>query len=640
MKIFFPLFFFISFCEKKREGKNPMLSKDNFLRNFIIFVNQFVRTHYLILAGLVILVIIILVIYTINFANNSKQDKTFIFIILPSSARQLNESSSQKNIKKYGNYYFSSYALLIKRLAISHLRINKQHICIFGRGKEENFNINSIISNNKIIVQLTLDEIYETESSQSELEIIPYKNVEDIIISMRSIIDTSKCKNPNIILFLYDQSEVKSFGKLKFLELYLKILNIPHSSLYIYNECCKSNSIIENYFAISEIISSFTPKITQDELFFLALVAKEMCPKGNFVQLDAMQSLDRKYFKYISKIKFDNTFSYLCLFAKNDIQQEQLYQKFPSFFSQYEIDNLAKFVQCYVMQYRIPDDYEIIHLIFERGIKVIQKALKRFNCSFEKFLNFLKNMKSNKQNFADKQYRMHPNHFIVTSSHENCRSPTYGTIRVNENTKIIPGSPVMASYIIEVLMNRSLSKKSINNIKKMVYGDYEGLTLEYAIQCLESKKKKWVCLHINYWESKSIFRKKILIDQDKNFMTKHSIEEVMNSVGFKLLSRCKIQFDGHNLCVTNKMQPLFKTNKKVKVIGIRLTDNYDLSEFEYIFDDNDKHEEDNKNNYFEGNKNNDFENNKNSIECNQNNGTISKFPLFFWPVSKFSIKKK
>lgn len=272
----------------KREGKNPTLSKDNFLRNFIILVNQFVRTYYLILAGLILLVIIILVIYTINFANNSKQDKTFIFIIIPSMARQLYESSSQKNIKKYGNYYFSSYALLIKRLAISHLRINKQNICIFGRGEEENFNINSIISNNKIIVQLTLDEIYETESSQSELEIIPYKNVEDIIISIRSIIVSSKCKNPNIILFLYDQSEVKSFGKLNFLELYLKILNIPHFSLYIYNECCKSNSIIKNYFAISEIISSFTPKITQDELFFLALVAKEICPKGNFVQLDAM----------------------------------------------------------------------------------------------------------------------------------------------------------------------------------------------------------------------------------------------------------------------------------------------------------------------------------------------------------------
>ncbi|KAK8878407.1 hypothetical protein M9Y10_005179 [Tritrichomonas musculus] len=610
---------------------NIFKSKEETFQNSILYVNHNMRTLHLILAGLVLLVIIVII---INITNNSKQDNTFIFVIIGSSARKLYESSTQKNIQKYGNYCFSSYALLIKRLVLNHLRINKQHICIFGRGKEENYNINSIIPNNKIIVQLTIDEIYETESSQSELEIIPYKNVEDIIITMRSIIDVSKCKNPNIILFLYDHGDEKSFGKLNFFELYLKILNIPHSSLCIYNESCKSKSMIikiKNYFTISEIIRSFTPKITQDELFYLALVAKEINPKGNFTQLDTIQSLDRKYYKYVSKRHLDNTFSYLCLFAEGEIQLEQLYQKFPSIFSENDIDSLANIIKNFIFKFRIPDNYEVIHLVFEKGTRVIQKILKTFNFNNEQFFDFIYHLRENKQNFADIQYKMHPNHSIVTSSHEKGPLPTYGTLRVNENTKIIPGSPAMASYIIEVLMNRSLSKKNIDKIKKMVYGDHEGLMMEYATQCLQPKKKKWIRLNINYWESKSFFKKRILNNQDNNYMANHTIEEVMNSIGFKLLSRCEIIFDSQNKCVTNKMQPLYKSNsnKKSNVIGIRLVAinknvDYSLGEIEYddyYSDGNDRHES-NNNDHDEDNNNNNGQygsnNNSNHLETAPN----------------------
>lgn len=137
---------------------------------------------------------------------NNEQNETFVLVILGDKFRQPNESNNEKKITKHANYFFSSYALLIKRLAIKYLGINEQHVSIFVKGEEEDFDISSVVPNNKIVTQITIDEIYETEPLKSELKFIPYQNASDLLISLRSLLHKSECKNPNIILFMYDNS--------------------------------------------------------------------------------------------------------------------------------------------------------------------------------------------------------------------------------------------------------------------------------------------------------------------------------------------------------------------------------------------------------------------------------------------------
>ena len=196
------------------------------------------------------------------------------------------------------------------------------------------------------------------------------------------------------------------------------------------------------------------------------------------------------------------------------------------------------------------------------------------------FLNLISDINKNKKDFADNIYKMHKNHTIVTSSHESGYSPTFGTIRINDNKKLVAGSPTMGAYIIEVLMKRSLCKNSINNIKRIVYGNHANMIYEYATSPIQVKKKKWVRLNINYWESKSFFHKKILNKQDrKNIQI--NIGYIMNLIGYRLIARCNIQFNSQNYCITRKMQPLYKRQHKLNFIGIRLAyinQDYDYSQ--------------------------------------------------------------
>ncbi|KAK8880982.1 hypothetical protein M9Y10_003690 [Tritrichomonas musculus] len=209
--------------------------------------------------------------------------------------RQPNESNNEKKITKHVNYFFSSYALLIKRLAIKYLGINERHVGIFVKGEEEDFFISSVVPNNKIVTQITIDEIYETEPLQSELKFIPYQN---------------------------------------------------------------------------SLSSSF---------------------------------------------------------SANDINL------------------LAKIVICYISIYQNDINYERIHSIFLKA-KIIQKALRQLNCTNTKFLDLISNI--NKKDFADIPYKMHNNHSIVESFHESGYSPTFETIKINENQKLIAGSQAMSAYII------------------------------------------------------------------------------------------------------------------------------------------------------------------------------------------------
>lgn len=79
--------------------------------------------------------------------------------------------------------------------------------------------------------------------------------------------------NGNIVM------PVSTIEDLKFLEFYLGFMNIPHKSLHIYMESYKSYSLIQaikKYFDIRKAISSYTSKITTNELLFLASVGAEI----------------------------------------------------------------------------------------------------------------------------------------------------------------------------------------------------------------------------------------------------------------------------------------------------------------------------------------------------------------------------
>ncbi|KAK8841020.1 hypothetical protein M9Y10_027857 [Tritrichomonas musculus] len=532
--------------------------------------------------------IVLLSVFVINIKKKFQQENTFIIVILGDSATKLFNSKNENNVKKYGNYCFSSYALLIKRLAIKYLGIKKEHILIFGKGEIGDYNITPIIPKKRIFVQLTVDEIYETKPLDFEFDFMPFQYTENILYLINSFFQSSHCKEPNIILYMYDHGDEKSFGDLKFLELYLGLLEIPHSSLHIYNESCKSKSMIikiRNYFAITQVVNSFTPKITQDELFYIVSIAFHMYDRGNYVQLDAMISLDNRYFNFLSTEAGYDSFRHILSYLHDEISKDQLYNKFISEFSKKDTDLLVLFVDYYEKQYSIPYKYDVIHSIFEKGIRVIQEILRKFGITNAELWKIINDLKINKPNFAEKLYKMHPNHFIITSSHENGFSPTFGTMRINENRKFIAGSPAMSAYIIESLMNRSIGENSVGDIEKRVYGNYNGLIMEYATQSIRFATKKWIRLNINYWKTFSNSKTKILLKQNIKMNT--SIKDIMESVGFRLTMKCNIQFDEKNKCITQKIQPIFPSIKAPNVIGIRLADLNEEHDYSEGFNEDD-----------------------------------------------------
>lgn len=86
-------------------------------------------------------------------------DNTFVFAILDDNTLKARDPSNESTVWKCTNYFLTSYALLIKRLAIKHLGINEQHICILRKENESDFDISTLLPDNKILIQLTLDEI-------------------------------------------------------------------------------------------------------------------------------------------------------------------------------------------------------------------------------------------------------------------------------------------------------------------------------------------------------------------------------------------------------------------------------------------------------------------------------------------------
>lgn len=158
-------------------------------------------------------------------------------------------------------------------------------------------------------------------------------------------------------MFLYDHGDDSHFSNLNFLDLYLGLMNINHSSLQIYNESCQCNSMIstiKNYFAISEAIRSFKPKITQTQLFFLASVANNLYPEGNYLHWNNISTLDNKYYIYTSKKDKCDSFTIISSshnFA--EVHEKMFRDDFISNFSKDEINSLIRIVKCYKSKFSI-----------------------------------------------------------------------------------------------------------------------------------------------------------------------------------------------------------------------------------------------------------------------------------------------
>lgn len=535
-------------------------------QNYLIYkfkIENFPYFHCVLILSIIIMIIIIL---TVIFVRNSI-DNTFVFVILDDNTLKARESSNESTVLKCTNYFLTPYALLIKRLAIRHLGINEQHICILRKEDESDFDISTLLPDNKILIQLTFDEIYTTKYFKSELNIQNFQNTSTLIVAIKSFLQPFKCKRPNVILFLYDNGDENKF------EVYLKLSSIPHSSLQIYNESCKGNSMltITNYFTVSEVINSFWTKITPNDLYFLHSVAKQIYLNRNSNQWDLIGSLDRKYRYYFSKV--DKCQSFEIIATSEDYllyRRKILNEDFFSYFSIDEIDCLTKIINCYKSEYsKYPHNYEEIHYIFEKGIKVVKKILSKLDCSNAEFIQILDSFRDNVFDSHDINFKMHNNHSLITCSHQIESSPTFGSIKVNENLKIVAGSPAMGAFVIEALMKRSYC---INDIKKLIYKNYNGLIMKYGTQC----NKKWISLSINCWESDSFSKKKMLLNQNIN-NAEIDIEDIMRSVGFHLCdSSCK-EFKKET------QPPIRRENhKKINVIGVRLSDQN--QEYDYNID--------------------------------------------------------
>lgn len=89
-----------------------------------------------------------------------------------------------------------------------------------------------ILENDRIVVQLGINETYSTNTSQSEMNFIYFQNANQIRPKIQSCLGS----NQNT----YDNGDDRSFGGVPSLKLYLPLLEIPHHSLVIFSESCNS----------------------------------------------------------------------------------------------------------------------------------------------------------------------------------------------------------------------------------------------------------------------------------------------------------------------------------------------------------------------------------------------------------------
>lgn len=497
------------------------------------------------------------------------QNNTIIFVILGDIATYRRPSFNERDVCKYTNYSFSSYAVLIKRLALK-LGLKSDHIGIFAKGNNNYFNIAPIHPDNKVFVQPTIDEIYETKCLESELNFIPFQECSDLTnISIRKFLKKSKCQKPNIILFMFDHGDTNCFGNLKFLDLYIRLMEVEHSSLRIFIDSCQSKCMIskvKNFNSIHRIIASFSPKLSSLEVFFLATVGNELYPEGNYNQWDEIESLSNRYCELLPT---DDDY-YIDLLDKVSGQDIPESSPLCKDFTNEDINSLAKIIICFNLQY--PSDlksYRIIHSIFIKGIRVMKAILLNIGCTNAQFMEILNDLKNTEPSFLDCDWKEPKNHFIIASSDDRGFSPTFEPFNIKKGEKIIAGAPAMGAYIIAVLMHKLVDSNSIKIIEKYVYGEYQDLIFEFAVPhfTLGKKVKNYMRLNINYWESESNSQENFLFNQDA-INQEINIENIMKSIDFRLAEKCTLRFKD-NICITPRMQPILKS-KKIHYIGIRL----------------------------------------------------------------------
>ena len=561
-----------------------------------------------------------------SFLRMWNPDNTFVFIILGDDALKKLKSAHEKNVYKYYNYSLSSYVILIKRLVIGHLKINEDHITILAKGEQNCFEINKILENDRIVVQLGINETYSTNTSQSEMNFFYFQNSNQIRPKIQSCIGNNQ--NANIILFLYD------FGDdIPFLKLYLPLLKISHHSLVIFNESCYSKLMtdtINNYYAISEAILDNNQNISLKDLLFLAMITNKLYPNGDYNQLNKMLSLSKKFNDFN---QLDQSF-FLSLInnISNGKDKFDIGMSLNNQFSLDEAKSIESLLKMYAKIYKeYPVNYQEVHTIFQKGTRVIQNALKTIQCTNSHFLLIVKELIKNDPEFINNLNRKHLNHYIITSAHENGSSVTFPSIRIKKNMyetkdnyeyKIIAGSSAMSAFIIEALMRSTPNRINLSKIKELVYRNSTAFIREYAVESKVKKGKKkhieYTRLYINLWKTIISPQEEIFYEQISN--DDESICEIMKSIKFDL-----VKYDDPELEIKKiilKENGISEKENKTNYFGVQLADIRTLDkhndDIEYYSPSDSTDYNDNTNE----NNNTDKENvNDNNDNTNENSNT-------------------
>ena len=469
------------------------------------------------------------------------------------------------------SYFCVLAPILIKRLAMQHLKIKEDHIRIFAKTSDEEGNNNILSIYNKVVVQLTLDEIYISDPKDNELEFTEFQNNEELFMSINQILGDKK--DANIFLYMYDNGNRVKIGGLNFLDIYFNFYNIEHSSLYIFNDSCKSYWMIKKinfYFTLSDIIKKRDKSVSSKELYFLASIGNKISP--SLTNYNKILSIEKEFSNYVQTNR--NIFYYLRNRNMNATDIKNSIIDFQSKFAPEQITYLELIFDCYKSMFSIPNNYKNIHKLFENGADIIQMALDELNITISQFLNILEDF--NKKDLSWSEYEKHDNHFIITSSDENGYSMTFTTMKIDEKNKICAGSPAMGAFIIGSLINASLDKFNLDEIAFYAYGQLPGYIAEYAVQYpkdakTKKKRKAYLRLLINQWTSNN---KKMVMTCNHSYpMKKVNIQNVMESIGFQLSKKCNLTYcnKGDYLYLsTPKMEPFVqKTKTKIHVIPVR-----------------------------------------------------------------------
>lgn len=486
------------------------------------------------------------------------KENTFIFIILGCSAIKEQNSGFKKDIK-YINYSLVSDAILIKRLGINHLKIDPNHIIIFAHGKENDFNIKSIT--NEIIIQLTINDIYKTTVKEEDFDFFFYKETKEIQYIIKSSLEGHS--DAHIILFLDDYKPPFHFAESPFFDFYLFFLNIQHSSLHILNDSCYSGQtieLLECYYKISESLRLTNDKMSTKDLQFISFIASELQPNKkiedlryifsfieNFYRLDQDEKKDLKNMigtiyntielKHeelfindlnirLNDITFSNSVNDRCIVKNIDFLTKI------GLSTLHDLSDFYKFIFYFEKTYNIQKDFKLIYATINNIIHPAVVAQNALNCNNSKFYEIIKILSKQNNDFLNYLYERHPDHYLITSSHKEGLSPTFGTRRITLDKKVIGGSPAMSAFIIAVMIFPNENGININQIKSIAYETNDSY-YEYAIQS-SIGVKEWHRLFFSEWKSSDHANESFIKLNDVNEKT---IEEVMNSVGFKLSSR-------------------------------------------------------------------------------------------------------